>query len=48
MEPRVPERLVGVDVPDARDDALVEQHRLERRPPPRDALGEKARGEPRA
>ena len=48
MEPRVPERLVGVDVPHARDDALVEQHRLERRSPPGEALGEKARREARA
>ena len=31
-EPRAPERLVRVDVPQAGDDALVEEHRLERRP----------------
>ena len=47
MEPRVPEGLVGVDVPDARDDALVEEHSLQRRPPPGKALGEEAHGEPR-
>ena len=48
MEPSVPERLVGVDVPHACDDALVEQHRLERRTPPREALDEEASGEGRA
>ena len=31
MDARPPERLVGVDVPDARERALVEQRRLDRR-----------------
>ena len=37
---RAPERLVGVDVADARDRALVEQRRLHRRSPVREALRE--------
>ena len=36
VEPRAPERLVRVDVPEPRDDPLVEEHRLERRLPPRE------------
>ena len=34
MDPRAEQRLVGVDVPDAGDVALVEQERLDRRPAP--------------
>ena len=48
MEPRVPKRFVRVDVPHARDDALVEEHGLERRPPPGEPLAEKACREARA
>src|SRR3954452_7446982 len=33
MDLRAPERLVGVDVPDAGDRALVEERRLDRRLP---------------
>ena len=33
MDLRAPERLVGVDVPDARDRALVEDRRLDRGSP---------------
>ncbi len=36
MDPRPPERLVGVDVPDARDRALIEDRRLDRRAPARE------------
>ncbi len=42
MEPRTPERLVDVDVPEAGDGALVEQGRLERRPPALEPLAEAA------
>src|SRR5436853_549347 len=33
MDPRPPERLVDIDVPQARERALVEQRRLDRRLP---------------
>ena len=33
MDPRTPQCLVGIDVPDAREHALVEEERLDRRPP---------------
>ena len=42
VEPRAPERLVGVDVPDAGDRALVEQRRLQRRPPAAQRLAQPA------
>ena len=48
MQPRVPERFVRVDVPHARDHALVEEHRLERRPTAGQPLAEKACREARA
>src|SRR5439155_14239357 len=34
MDPGMPERLVGVDVAEAGNDALVENRRLHRGPPP--------------
>ena len=40
MDARPPQRLVGVDVPDPRDRALVEEHRLHRRPPSGELLRE--------
>ena len=40
MDLRPPERLVGVDVPDAGDRPLVEDRRLHRRPPPCELLGQ--------
>src|SRR5207342_3050542 len=40
---RLPQRLVGVDVADARDHALVEQERLHRRPPAGEVAAEPAR-----
>ena len=40
MDLRPPERLVGVDVPDAGDRPLIEDRRLHRRPPARQLLGE--------
>ena len=46
MHRRAPERLVGVDVADARDRALVEQSRLDRCPPPGNAAGQDVGGEP--
>ena len=45
MEARPPERFVRVDVPDAREDALVEDDGLERRLAAGEAVGERARGE---
>ena len=45
MEARPPERLVCVDVPDACEEALVEDERLQRRAPPGDLVGEGARRE---
>jgi SAM-dependent methyltransferase len=46
--PRPPERLVGVDVPEAGDDSLVEEDGLERRPPACQLRAEPARREARA
>ena len=40
MDPRPPERLVGVDVPHAGDRALVEDRRLHGRAAPGEPLGE--------
>src|SRR5262249_46738557 len=40
VELRAPERLVDVDVPEPRDDALVEQCGLQRRAPVREPLAE--------
>ena len=40
MDARAPERFVGVDVPDAGDGALVEDRRLDRRPPLAQPLAE--------
>ena len=34
VQPRAPQRLVGVDVPDAHDERLVHEQRLEAGPPP--------------
>ena len=45
MDPRAPERLVGVDVPDAGDRALVEERRLDRRAPAGERVGEALRRE---
>jgi hypothetical protein len=42
VDSRTPQRLVGVDVPDARDRALVEQRRLHRRAAMRERGGEVA------
>src|SRR5439155_17989123 len=47
MDPRAPERLVHVDISQARERALVEEHRLDRRAPPCKALSEPRRGEER-
>ena len=46
MEPRAPERLIGVDVPDAGDEALVEQQRLQLRRSTSQPLRQARRGEP--
>ena len=40
MDPCAPERLVGIDVPDAGDGALVEQSSLDRRAAMRETLRE--------
>src|SRR3712207_741589 len=40
MEPRAPERLVRVDVPDAGDSALVEERALDRGAAARERAGE--------
>src|SRR4051794_18134656 len=45
MDLRAPERLVDVDVPQARHRALVEQRRLDRRPPAGQTLAEPLRRE---
>ncbi len=45
--PRVPERLVGVDVPEPGDRPLVEERRLHRRPPAGEPRAEVARREAR-
>src|SRR5919106_774838 len=45
MERRAPQRLVGVDVPEPRDDPLVEQNGLDRRAPGRQPRGEPVRRE---
>ena len=45
MQPAQPECLVDVDVAKAGDRALVEERRLERRPPPLEPLAEAGRGE---
>ena len=45
MEARPPERLVGVDVPHAREQALVEDERLQGRAPAGDPVGEGPRRE---
>ena len=45
MEARPPERFVRVDVPDAREDALVEHDGLQRRLAARQAVGQRAGGE---
>jgi hypothetical protein len=42
VEPRPPERLVRVDVPDAGEDALVEDDCLQGRAAAREAVGERA------
>ena len=42
MQPRAPERLVGVDVPEPGDGALVEERRLERRSAPASRFAERA------
>ena len=47
-QPGAPERLVGVDVPETGDDALVEQDGLERRPPAGELRSQPARREARA
>src|SRR5262245_45385585 len=47
VHPRTPERLIGVDVPDARQPALVEDHGLHRRPPVGESLGQAPRRERR-
>ena len=41
MEPRPPERLVGVDVADAGQEVLVQQQRLEPAAPPRESISAK-------
>ena len=46
VQPRVPERLVDVDVPEPGDGALVEQRGLERGSPAGEPLAERLRGEP--
>src|SRR5213075_3004841 len=48
MDLRVPERLVGVDVPEAGHRPLVEDRRLDRSTPPAEALRQKGGGEPAA
>src|SRR5207248_5346917 len=48
IDARVPQRLVRVDVPEAGDRALVEDRRLDRRAPSREAAGEEGRREPPA
>ncbi len=45
MEARPPESLVGVDVPDAGEEPLVEDERLQRRAAAGDPVGERARRE---
>jgi hypothetical protein len=45
MDPGTPERLVGVDVAEARDGALIEDGRLDRRPPPGERASEASRRE---
>src|SRR6185436_4099404 len=45
MELRAPQRLVGVDVPEPGDGALVEERGLERRASPDEAVAEDAGGE---
>ena len=45
VEPCPPERLVRVDVPDACEDALVEDDGLERRSAARQTVGQRAGGE---
>jgi len=45
MDARVPERLVRVDVPDPRRRTLVEEGRLDGRPPPCQRLAQRGRGE---
>src|SRR5919206_66327 len=47
MELRGPQRLVGVDVPDAGHERLVEQERLQPQPACGEALRERLRREPR-
>ena len=48
VEPCTPERLVGVDVPEAGDHTLIEEDRLQRRPPSSELRREPARREARA
>src|SRR5204862_2573426 len=45
MKGRPVERFVGVDVPDPRDSELVQEERLERRPPSRRQATQLVRGE---
>src|SRR6266516_662258 len=45
MQARPPQCLVCVDVPDAGEQPLVEQERLQRRPPPRQPVRERPRVE---
>ena len=45
VQPRPPQRLVRVDVPNAREDALVEDDRLQGRAPAREAVDERSRRE---
>jgi len=45
VEPRPPERLVGVDVPHTRERALVEERRFERGAPTSETLAEAGGGE---
>ena len=47
VEPGPPQRLVRVDVADARDERLVDEQRLQPRPPPADPMAELPQREPR-